>query len=139
MLTPAGAASGAGRAAGIPIVSPAPAVLVPSLVLTQPRNSPGQTLPEQGLLRDPFPCPSSSWAPRGGSSATELGNCVARRGDSGVVAAQAILKQPEPPHIVRLGHHRRSLKSFLNPNEKTLQQAPVCMCCMWALGRKQTL
>lgn len=64
---------------------------------------------------------------------------MARRGDSGVVAAQAILKQPEPPHIVRLGHHRGSLKSFLNPNEKkTLQQAPVCMCYMWALGEKQT-
>lgn len=58
MLTPAGAASGAGRAAGIPIVSPAPAVLVLSLVLAQPRNSPGQTLPEQGLLRDPFHAPA---------------------------------------------------------------------------------
>lgn len=56
MLTPAEAASGAGRAAGI--MSPPPAVLVASLMLTQARNSPGQALPEQGLLRDPFPCPA---------------------------------------------------------------------------------
>lgn len=98
VLTPAEAASGAGRAAGI--VSPPPAVVVPSLVLTQPRNSPGQALPEQELLRDPFPWPSSSWAQRGDS------NCVARRGDSRVVAAQAIPEQLEPPHIVRLDHQR---------------------------------
>lgn len=120
-------------------MSPPPPILVPSLVLTQPRNSPDQTLPEQGLLRDPFPRPSSSWAQRGGSSGSQLGNCVARRGNSGVVAAQGILEQLEPPHIVSLGHHRGSSKSFLNSNDKTLQQTPVCMCCAWALGGKQTL
>lgn len=107
--------------------------------MTQPRNSPGQALPEEGLLRDPFPCPSSSWAQRGGTSGTELGNCVARRGDSEVVAAQAILEQLEPPHFARLAHHRGSLKSFLNPNDRTLQQGLICTCCNWALGGKQAL
>lgn len=63
---------------------------------------------------------------------------MARRGDSGVVAAQATLGQLEPPHIVRLAHHRGSLKSFLNPNDE-LQQGPICKCCTWALGGKQTL
>lgn len=29
-----------------------------------------------------------------------VGNCVARRGDNVMVAAQAILEQLEPPHIV---------------------------------------
>lgn len=54
---------------------------VPSLALAQgcladpapgqPRNSPGQSLPERRLLWGLFPCPGSSWARGGGSFGTK--------------------------------------------------------------------
>lgn len=44
----------------------------------------------------------------------------------GLVAARAVVEELDPPHTVRMGHYRGSLKSFLNPNDNDFA-ASTCL------------